>query len=726
MAIQVRRGYKADFVPEKMLPGEWAVSTDTETANQIVWMCFRPGVVKRMGTYDDFYAQIAEATEDIREEYADSFDEIKAYMEELKSSAEEYKNTAVQKAAESAQSAESAEDSKNEAVLSAGSAEDFSGMSKSYAVGTKGEVRPGDATDNSKYYSDLAQSLTNEATKLLDQAQKLISAAAAGALIPSGTVAFENLPMEPKVGYMYNISNAFVTDSRFAEGAGIRYNPGANVYWTADGQWDVMVGVQVTGVKGAAETLYRQGNVNLTPTDIGLGNVPNVTTNNQSPTFLQSATRENIASGNKLSVIFGKIMKWFADLKAVAFSGSYEDLSNKPEIPEAVAVKGNAETVYRTGEVNLTPANIGLDKVNNTADLSKVVLGVKTQAASDDVNRRVYFANTSSSDTTATFVYDDDFKYNPSTNVLTVGSITGSSAKWTTARNINGMFVDGYANRVNYGTCSTTAATAAKTVACTGFALITGAEITVKFTVTNTAANPTLNVNGTGAKPIYYRGAAISAGYLAANRTYAFRYNGTQWEMVGDINTNTTYSAMTGATASAAGKVGLVPAPMAGTQNKYLTGGGSYQNVDDHTAVFTSSDVADGAAAEWTTVAKLASGETHKSILGKISSMFKNIRYLYKTVTELKGNMPLIELGQSGDFPVEPNSWRDYSVTFKKAFSSTPLIFVSLYAESNSKDYGYIGVTHCKVSKTGCTIRVYATDIEYTRTPQIRWLAIGS
>lgn len=88
--------------------------------------------------------------------------------------------------------------------------------------------------------------------------------------------------------------------------------------------------------------------------------------------------------------------------------------------------------------------------------------------------------------------------------------------------------------------------------------------------------------------------------------------------------------------------------------------------------------------------------------------------------------MPLIELGQSGDFPVEPNSWKDYNVTFKKAFSSTPLIFTSLYAESNSKDYGYIGVTHCKVSKAGCTIRIYATDIEYTRTPQIRWLAIGS
>lgn len=99
--------------------------------------------------------------------------------------------------------------------------------------------------------------------------------------------------------------------------------------------------------------------------------------------------------------------------------------------------------------------------------------------------------------------------------------------------------VNGTSNVVNYGTCSTAAATAAKVVSCSNFALITGAEITVKFTTTNTAANPTLNVNSTGAKAIYYRGSAISAGYLAANRTYTFRYNGSQYDLVGDINTDT-------------------------------------------------------------------------------------------------------------------------------------------------------------------------------------------
>lgn len=42
-------------------------------------------------------------------------------------------------------------------------------------------------------------------------------------------------------------------------------------------------------------------------------------------------------------------------------------------------------------------------------------------------------------------------------------------------------------------------------------------------------------------------------------------------------STNTTYADMTGATASAAGKAGLVPAPAAGTQAKYLRGDGTWQ-----------------------------------------------------------------------------------------------------------------------------------------------------
>lgn len=99
-----------------------------------------------------------------------------------------------------------------------------------------------------------------------------------------------------------------------------------------------------------------------------------------------------------------------------------------------------------------------------------------------------------------------------------------------------------YTFTLPYGSCSTAAGTAAKTVDVDNFSLETGARVLVKFTVTNTAASPTLNVEGTGAKAIYYNGAAITAGYLKANKTYEFVYNGTQWDMISDVDTNTTYT----------------------------------------------------------------------------------------------------------------------------------------------------------------------------------------
>lgn len=105
-----------------------------------------------------------------------------------------------------------------------------------------------------------------------------------------------------------------------------------------------------------------------------------------------------------------------------------------------------------------------------------------------------------------------------------------------------------------FAVCSTAAATAAKTATISGFKLFTGAVAYIKFSVKNTAANPTLNISGTGAKAIQYQGAAISSSYLNANRTYAFVYDGSVYQLIGDINTDTKYSVFTGATTSAAGK----------------------------------------------------------------------------------------------------------------------------------------------------------------------------
>lgn len=108
------------------------------------------------------------------------------------------------------------------------------------------------------------------------------------------------------------------------------------------------------------------------------------------------------------------------------------------------------------------------------------------------------------------------------------------------------------ASNTAYGTCSTAAATAAKVITTTsegGWVLTPGARITIKFTNTNTAKNPTFNVNNTGAKSVWYGTALITttssslsyAGYK--NRPMDFIYDGTQYVFMGwSYDTNTTYT----------------------------------------------------------------------------------------------------------------------------------------------------------------------------------------
>lgn len=55
---------------------------------------------------------------------------------------------------------------------------------------------------------------------------------------------------------------------------------------------------------------------------------------NQVPAIPESPVkRENLADGDNMGTILAKVRKWLGDLKSVAFSGSYKDLSDKPSIP---------------------------------------------------------------------------------------------------------------------------------------------------------------------------------------------------------------------------------------------------------------------------------------------------------------------------------------------------------------------------------------------------------
>lgn len=126
-------------------------------------------------------------------------------------------------------------------------------------------------------------------------------------------------------------------------------------------------------------------------------------------------------------------------------------------------------------------------------------------------------------------------------NTADANKNVASAATLTTPRTIDGVSFNGSANINHYGECSTVAATTTKVVSCTGFTKAAGAWIAVKFTVTNTGAvgSLQLNVNDTGGAPIKYRNADLpSAGTLAANRVYLFVYDGTNYQLIGDLDTD--------------------------------------------------------------------------------------------------------------------------------------------------------------------------------------------
>lgn len=90
-----------------------------------------------------------------------------------------------------------------------------------------------------------------------------------------------------------------------------------------------------------------------------------------------------------------------------------------------------------------------------------------------------------------------------------------------------------------YATCSTGGTTQNKEVTLSGnntfITLEKGLRISVKFTNAHStaSASPRLNVAGTGAKDIYWRGKVLnSKQYWDAGATLDFVYNGTQWDLI--------------------------------------------------------------------------------------------------------------------------------------------------------------------------------------------------
>lgn len=123
------------------------------------------------------------------------------------------------------------------------------------------------------------------------------------------------------------------------------------------------------------------------------------------------------------------------------------------------------------------------------------------------------------------------------------GRVTAASTKTITLPADNNSTYSNESLGNGYGTCETAEATAAKVVTLSNYAIKTGGQVSVKFTYA-VPASATMNINSRGAKNIYYKGAAITAGVIKAGDIATFIYDGTQYQLTAidrwqnDITTN--------------------------------------------------------------------------------------------------------------------------------------------------------------------------------------------
>lgn len=257
-----------------------------------------------------------------------------------------------------------------------------------------------------------------------------------------------------------------------------------------------------------------------------------------------------------------------ADLATVATSGSYNDLSNKPTIGSGTLTLKRNSTTLDTFSANATS--------NKTITINVPTTAADVNALPDTVK---YAASLTASINTTTYVMTLTLKDQDGNTLGTAQTIDLP---------LESVVVNGSYDSTN------------KKIVLT---LQSGATVDIPVGDLVAGLQPEITSSNKLSADLVDDTSTTHKFVTAANKT---TWNGKQDKLVAGTNisiasdgktisaTDTTYNAFTGATGSAAGAAGLVPAPAAGDNTKYLSGDGTWKTVSQYSLPIASASTLGG------------------------------------------------------------------------------------------------------------------------------------
>ncbi len=284
---------------------------------------------------------------------------------------------------------------------------------------------------------------------------------------------------------------------------------------TLDGELSIPRQVEVVG---NYETLRNKPSINdveltgnKSSSDLGLANATHTHTKSDITDFTHTHTKDEITDFTHTHT--KNEITDFPTLAEVATSGDYDDLLNKPNLSE-VATSGDYDDLSNKPNI---PAKTS-DLTNDSGFISQETDPTVPSWAKQETK--------------------------PTYTASEVGALPDNTVIPSKTSDLTND--DGFISSPNvvYCTCDTGGGTAAKVatiVSGTLTSLNAGDQAIVKFTNTNTVANPTLKIGNTDAKAIKRYGTTAPSTTLAtswnAGNSFLFVYDGNYWQMVSWINT---------------------------------------------------------------------------------------------------------------------------------------------------------------------------------------------